>query len=224
MDYNISKNLSYNKYTASLKKMHKCYFSAITWNAELIHNKDQFVLIIPDSNDDIAYRLTESVSDLGSSFFNWSNGNYKASRVLLRVAIENFIRGVSALEEKKQLSEKNVYKLFDNASNQNILKQNNKIKSCYKSLHADYKLLCKDAHTASVQNMAHLTSLADLPAFEADKSEDTASVFVRTSKNITSIFCLLFNQFYQNMHHRNRENILNCLSRDIKPFVSAPES
>ena len=222
--YDISKNLSNKKYASSLKRMHKCYFSAVTWNAELLHNKEHFVAISSDYNNDIVFRLAEAVSDLGSSLFNWSNGNYKASRVLLRVAIENFIRGVSSIEDKTQLSEKNVYQLFSNASDQNTLKQHEKITSCYESLHSDYKLLCEDAHTATVQNMAHITSLADLPTFDRTKSEDNASVYVRVSKNMTSMFCLLFNSFYQNMHHRNRENILNSLSKSIKPHIIAPES
>jgi len=223
-DYSISENIKQDEYISSLKKMHKCYFSTVTWNAELMHNKDIFLNLNGSSNNDIIYRLSEAVSDLGSSLFNWSNGNYKASRVMLRVSIENFVRGVSGVEESDQLTEKNVYKLFETASTQNVFTDSSTVNKCYRSLHSDYKLLCKDTHTAALQNMAHLSSLADLPKFEKEKSNKASEVFVRTSKNITAIFNILFNSFYQQMHHRNKENIINCLSGEIKPFVVSPKS
>jgi hypothetical protein len=144
---------------------------------------------------------------------------------MLRVSIENFIKATSAIECKAQLTEKSVYKIFDVASGLDMFSDivNPKIRECYMALHGDYKLLCEDAHTATAQNMEHLTSLADLPAFQIIKSNSTAEVYVRVSKNITSIFCILFNSFFHKMHHRNRENILNCLNRDLRSIVLAPQ-
>lgn len=223
-EYKISGNLEIPEYVSDLKVMHKCYFGAITWNAELLNNKISFLRIYENCNEEIVYRLAEVVSDLGSSLFNWSSGNYKAAKIMLRVAVENFIRAVSAIEDKTQLIEKNVYKLFDKASIQSNLNSNITIKTCYESLHADYKLLCEDAHTATIQNMQHLTSLADLPSFGKEKSQSTSKIYVRVTKNISSIFCILFNGFYHGMHHRNKENILNSLDRYIKPIVTAPRS
>lgn len=222
-DYSISENIKQDEYLSALKKMHKSYFSAVTWNAELMHKKDLFIELNSDGDSEIIYRLSETVSDFGSSLFNWSNGNYKASRVMLRVAIENFVRGVSGIEATDQLTEKNVYTLFETASTQNIFTDNSTVNECYTSLHSDYKLLCKDAHTATLQNMAHLSSLADLPKFEKDKSKKASEVFVRACKNITAIFNLVFNSFFQQMHHRNKENIINSLSGEIKPLVLSPE-
>ncbi|WP_444898112.1 hypothetical protein [Microbulbifer sp. SSSA005] len=103
-------------------------------------------------------------------------------------------------------------------------KKNATVTKCYQSLHSDYKLLCEDAHTATIQNMEHLSSLSDLPAYEKVKSDNSANVYVRVCKNITSVFCITFNTFYHQMHHRNKENILNSLGKDIKPVVTAPES
>jgi len=220
--YRISVNLEEDDFISSLKKMHKCYFSTVTWNAELMHKKDNFLKLNANCNDDIINLISEAASDLGSSLFNWANGNYKASRVMLRISIENFIRGISGIETSDQLTEKNVYKLFDTASTQNIFSDNSAVNQCYNSLRSDYKLLCKDAHTATLQNMAHLSSLADLPTFEKNKSEKAAEVFVRTSKNITTIFNLLFNSFYHKMHHRNKENVINSLSSEVKPLIVSP--
>jgi hypothetical protein len=224
--YKISTNLRYPNYLKSMKKMHKCYFSAVSWSAELQHEREKFLRNYDDSNEDIIFRLSETVSDLGSSFFNWMNGNYKASRVMLRVSIENFIRAVSGLEDKSQLTEKSLYKVFEIASNQKIFNNSAipSIRSCYDILYSDYKILCADVHTATIQNMGNLTSLADFPAFQVGKSNDTEDVYVRVSKNIASIFCLVFNGFFHGMHHRNKENILNGVSRGLKPIIIAPPS
>ncbi len=220
--YNISKNLTVPEYLSSLKLMHKCYFSAITWNAELIHNKERFFKLESKCNEDIASRLSEVVSDLGSSLFNWVNGNYKASRVMLRIAIENFIRAVSAVENKCQLIEKNAYHLFEVAAKQDAITGNSYIKSSYEHLHSDYKILCDDAHTATIQNMEHLSSLADLPSFHKEKSASSSKIYIRVSRNISSIFCILFNLFYHEMHYRNKENILNSLNSLTKPALASP--
>lgn len=221
--YRISDNLHNVDYVLSLKKMHKCYFSSITWNAELLHKKIDFLNLETSCNEDTILRLSEVASDLGSSLFNWSNGNYKASRVMLRIAIENIIRAISATEDNGQLTEKNVYKLFDNASSQQIFNSDKNINDCYKSLHSDYKLLCEDTHTATVDNMEHLTSLSDLPTYEKERSDSSSTIFIRVSKNITSMLCIIFNTFYHRMHHRNKENILHCLNKAIKPAITAPE-
>lgn len=94
--YEIVKNLQEAEYTSSLKKMHKCYFASITWNAELLNHKTRFFEAESRSTEDIVFRLSEVVSDLGISLFNWLSGGYKACNVMLRVAIENFIRSAGA--------------------------------------------------------------------------------------------------------------------------------
>lgn len=225
-EYSMSKNLEHSDYKKFLKSMHKHYFSSITWSAELQQNKQGFLSLYADVNDDICFRLAESVSDLGSSLFSWANGNYKASKVMLRISIENFIRAISAIESKDQLSEKSAYKIFNVASCQGIFNDNvsPNIRRCYDALHNDYKLLCKDVHTAAAHNMENFTSLADFPAFQAGKSSNAAKIYIRVTKNITSIFCCLFNNFFHDMHHRNRENILYSMDSSLKASVLAPQS
>lgn len=42
--FRISKNLEGAIYLESLKNMHKVYFSMINWNAEMEHNRKDFLL------------------------------------------------------------------------------------------------------------------------------------------------------------------------------------
>ncbi|WP_345879172.1 hypothetical protein [Shewanella algae] len=224
--YRISNNLNHKEYLDSLKKMHKYYFSCITWCAELNHKKDEVSELNNNINDDIVIRLSETVSDLGSALFNWTNGNYKTSRVMLRVAIENFIRAISSIEEKSQITEKSVYRVFEVASSQNIFNHptNPSVKECYNKLKEIYKELCKDTHTATKLNMEQLTSLADLPTYQQEKSLKSSEVYSNSIKCINFIFCIVFNKFFHTMHHRNRENILNGISRDLKASIIAPNN
>jgi hypothetical protein len=217
--YRISGNLDEEEYLESLKSMHRCYFSTITWHAEMTHRKDDFLSNQTQSKDEILSRISEAVSDIGSSYFNWINGGYKTAKVMLRAAIENFVRAISSIDDGSQLTEKNVYTLFDKADCVAIFNRNESVKKMYIQLHADYKVLCEDAHTATTQNMEHLSSLAGLPVFKKKKAQDTRKIFIRVLNNMTGIFCILFNDFYHNMHYRNKENILNSLSRKIKSIV-----
>lgn len=218
--YDISANLTENAFLESLKNMHKCYFSMITWNAEMVHSEADFLFVYPTCTKEIISRISEAVSDIGSSLFNWINGGYKASRIMLRAAIENFVRSVSALDDPTQLTEKNVYSLFEKADGLAVFNASKTVKDAFDQLHSDYKLLCQDTHTTTAVNMEHMTSLAGLPTFKKHKAENCRDIYVRVARNISCIFCLTFSACYHQMHHRNRENILNCLPRKMRPIVA----
>jgi hypothetical protein len=221
--YKISKNLTNDSYRDSLKQIHKCYFALIVWGSEIQHNEDRAFLKRPDCTDEILYRLTESISDLGASLFNWINGSYKTSRVMLRVGIENFVRAVSAIEDKSQLTEGSVRTLFEKARPLAIFNFTEEVKSAFDQIHSDYALLCEDIHTAAANNMEQLSSLAGLPVFKKTKAEQSREVFVRTAKNFNLILCITFNSQYHGMHHRNRENILHSMSSKSRPLVVLEE-
>jgi hypothetical protein len=59
--------------------------------------------------------------------------------------------------------------------------------------------------------MEQLSSLAGIPVYKKGRAEDARHVYLRIAKNINFIYCLTFNQFFHNMHHRNRENILHSI-------------
>ena len=217
--YKISKNLTNSAYLDSLKQIHKCYFALIVWWAEIQHNDDKAFLKSADCTDEILHRLTESISDLGASLFNWINGSYKTSRVMLRVGIENFVRSVSAIEDKAQLTEGSVRTLFEKARPLAIFNCTEEVKSAFDQIHSDYALLCEDIHTTASNNMEQLSSLAGLPIFKKSKAEQSREVFVRISKNFNLILCITFNRQYHGMHHRNRENILHSMSTKNRPLV-----
>lgn len=219
-EYGIKDNLEQEAYSNLLKKMHKVYFSTVTWNIEMTHNEELFTQIFPRCSEESIARVSEAVSDFGSSLFNWMNGGYKVSRVMLRVGIENFIRGVGGIDDQSLFIEKSVYALFDNAKQLPLFNTNETIKSAFVQLHRDYKLLCSDAHTAKKSNMEQLSTLSGLPIFKEEKAKDSSQVFIRILKQVTYIFCLIFSSFYHQLHHRSKENILHSVERRIKPVLA----
>jgi len=220
-NYSISCNLKEETYLQSAKQMHKAYFSLVNWHVEYQHQIDFFSGKY-SSNGDVLARLSETVSDIGSSKFNWLNGSYKASRVMLRSAIENFVRAISSLNDEKQLKETSVYVLFDNAGDSIIFNSSSIVKNSFKALHSKYKELCKDTHTATAKNMENITSLVDYPKYMEGKSASTKDIFISIVKDILVILCISFNELYHKMHHRNKENILNSLPKATRQAVLVP--
>lgn len=222
-EYNISQNLEQKSYLISAKKIHKIYFSLVSWHVEY-RQKIVFFENKYTNSKDILLRISETISDIGSSKFNWLNGSYKASRVMLRSSIENFIRAISAIDDEAQIAEKNVSRLFDKAKDCNVFNTSVILKESYRAIHSKYKELCKDTHTESDINMEGITSLVDYPKYIQRKSDNTADVFIFIVKNILIILCTIFSDLYHSMHYKNKENIIDSIPRNIRPSILMPES
>jgi hypothetical protein len=218
-NYSIKATVHDKAYQSELKALHKCYFSLLTWNSEIVHGERKIIKESADIQEAFEARLCEAFSDLGSSIFNWVHGGYKASRIMARSAIENFVRCVAVLEDKSVLEEKNVYAVFDRAAFSKIFNESASSTELYKRLHSDYKVLCSDVHTASEDNMENITFLAEFPRFNAERSRKSAEIICRIFKTVISLLCLIFPNFFHQMHHKNKENILISIPRSLKPKV-----
>lgn len=221
--YKVDDNLTKKSYVDTAKNMHKAYFSLLHWHTEFLHQKDFFKEKF-SNNEEVLIRISEVISDVGSSKFNWINGSYKASRVMLRSSIENFIRALSSIKNNSLLTEKSMYALMEQAKASQIFTSSQKVKDCFTSLHNSYKELCKDTHTAKAENMERVTSLIDYPKFHEEKSKKAGEIFSSVVKNVLLILCLVFNSLYHKMHHKNRENILISIPRISKPLVLVPQT
>ncbi|KFJ87933.1 hypothetical protein IJ23_09005 [Vibrio sp. OY15] len=222
-NYKIDGNLDNSSYKTTAKSMHKAYFSLLHWHTEFMHQSEFFEENY-SNNKDIVNRISEVVSDVGSSKFNWINGSYKASRVMLRSSIENFVRALGSIDDESLLVEKSVYSLMGRAKVTSIFTSSEKVKSSFGNLHESYKELCKDTHTSQSENMEKISSLVDYPKFYEQKSNSTGGIFTSVVKNILIILCIVFNALYHKMHHKNRENILISIPRTSKPLILAPQA
>lgn len=218
--YSVAPSLGKTSYIESLKSMHKVYFSVVCWHAEVMSSKDDISASRSSFTNDVWLRISEAVSDLSSSLFNWINGSYKACRIMLRSSIENFVRAIAAIEQPEIIREKNIYKLFESSAKLQIFTAHSTTRHYYDQLHSDYKVLCRDTHTASFENMEQITSLDGLPVYAKTKAVSAKDLYVRVSQSLTIIMCLLLNAEFHKMHHRNRENILNIVPKPIRPIIA----
>lgn len=217
--YSIREIVANRAYQAELKGIHKVYFSVLNWNAEMLCGENSMIASKKDDVELLNARLAESFSDIGSAVFNWSHGGYKTARIMIRSAIENFIRCVAGVESYDLLGEKNIFTLFEEASKLAIYNSSSNVKDLFKKIHSDYKLLCQDVHTADAGNMENISFVAEFPRFDAEKSRQTSLIICRVIKNIISMLCLIFSVFFHKMHHRNKENILISIPASLKPSV-----
>jgi hypothetical protein len=221
--YSIGKTLNNDKFQSDLRLIHKAYFSLLTWGAEMSHGANSVTSELPAISGPFEQRLNEAFSDIDSAVFNWVQGGYKAARVMIRSAIENFVRSVAGLEDSQLLSEKNVFSLFEKSSKLFIFNSIPSIQLYFKKLHSDYKVLCLDVHTAGVANMEKISSLAEFPRFDTLKSRHGAEIIIRVIKNLIASLCLIFNKFFHKMHHKNKENVLISIANNIKPVIHGIE-
>ena len=218
--YDIRENLEQKEYCKLLITMHKSYFSLITWNAELQTKTSDFKDQYRITSDSIMLYFNETISDVASSFFSWINGANKPSRVMLRVGLENFIRACAGVDNPKLLESQDIRKLFEEIRNISSIRLNSNLSQLFAQLCSDYANLCNDSHTSTSRNMAHVNSLEEFPTFEHTESLETSIVFSRVIKNISSAFCLRFNSFFHEMHHKNKENILISIPKKLKPIIN----
>ena len=111
--------------------------------------------------------------------------------------------------------------MLDTAAVTKIFSSNKEVKKIFADLRSTYKLLCEDAHTATNQNMAKITSLSEFPYFEKGGAKSCSTVFTAVTMNITATFCILFITFFHEMHHMNKVNILNSLPRKLKAVINS---
>lgn len=179
-------------------------------NAKCIHRKLLSILILSNEleaqnglNEIENKYLKEVCSDLILAFFCWANGAYKPAELQLRSSIENFIKALIYRTNTTIISTKNVYEIFDIASNSAIF--NNKVcKKHFNALHNEYSNLCAFAH-GRLDSLSQTGALINLPEYDFKLASDFCNYFQRT---INSMLSVLYFNYYANvfrMHEQNRD-------------------
>jgi len=174
-NYKLKKLLKDDNVRKEVKKLHKLYFSLLTFIAELKNyiDDDQHENVV--SKQQFTY-LAEASSDIATCIFHDINGSYKSSKMMIRSSIETFLKGFCYDELPNLINEKSVYKIFDDVKSLEYFKQENQLKS-YEVLHHAYIELCKDTHTAKEVNMQKITALKYFPTFDKTKSEEIYGIY-----------------------------------------------
>lgn len=202
----------------SLKPLHKKYFSYLTFMSEALHNQSpQNGTPISGTQQDY---LLESCSDIGNSIFLTLNGAYKPSKMMLRSSIETFLKGFVFDEIPTIVTEKSVYEIFDQVRNCAFFSKETQLLSSFDILRNEYSQLCSDIHTATAGNMVHITALLYFPNFDKSEAIKIGSHFDKIVTNILILLGVKFNYLFHEMHHRNKEIVLNSIPRSHKPMIN----
>ena len=106
-------------------------------------------------------QLAESFSDLTSAYFAALHGLYKPAHMSLRSGIETFTRGLAGLSSSEAASTKNVYRLFEIASESKVFQKN--AKTHFDRIHQQYAALCDYTHTATPAHMVKNYAMSSFP-------------------------------------------------------------
>lgn len=205
-EYSLNTSLSLPEFIVSLKAFHKAYFSFLNLVTQLEHQNIWPV--------EVSYRLKESCSDIGQALFLMCHGAYKPANLILRSSIENYAKGIGFYEDPSILTMKNLYEVFDVAKS---------FKGCtgidfsklMSSLHTDYGELCDYTHTATIDEMAHISALNVLPQFDIDKANALSTIATRVLKNYVIIILFSFKKEFFRIDPDNRDSILCILSATL---------
>ena len=223
--YSTSKIIELEGFVPSTRITHKHYVpllqilaetNKLATSRELTFFGDQ----IGPYSKSILY-LQECVSDIGCSLFCSINGAYKPADMLLRSAIENFMKFAVGASAKKVYRMKNVYEIFE-------LFQANKAfdvvdKKVYELIRFLYVELCKTTHTASVTQMAKIHSLNSFPGFHQAKY----GCWVKNSTQLIVAFSAIIvagnKNIYLGAHYKSREIIEAVLPKPVLRKILAGE-
>lgn len=161
------------------------------------------------------FYLKESVSDVLQSFFTWVNGAYKGADLLLRSSIENFNKAIIGNYNNQVYVEKSVYKIFDMASQRSEYQSMMTNESFYDVLHRVYVELCKSTHTATNDDMDHITAMNLLPKYDDDKAEDYMNLMILLLDAYLGFFLANYKEFVDKMYRENMDIFYDVLSKNI---------
>ncbi len=213
--YSIEPNIKNAEFQTFLSTYHKRYFAYLTFIAELSQYQSKALLSGLNESQYIFY--TESCSDCGLALFDSVNGNYKGSRLFLRSSIENFMKAICLDEDMTIDQEKNVYTLFERAKAISFFSIET-TKNLFDIIHQQYKELCKDVHTATINNMVQLSALNTLPSFDVAQAKRVEVVVLSLIPAYVTLLALKYNAFYHNIYYENRDVIQTTL---IKEYAKA---
>lgn len=217
---NYSITDKYNKGLSDniIKPIHKSYYSTLVLLAELNHQKAKpevsCIGAVKAQRKLFWLHLSESFSELGSSFFLIINGCYKASDQVLRSSIENFIKALGSLDKTGLNQIKSVCEIFEKSGSSKFFstdlgRQNhNKLSTLYSSL-------CSTVHTGDEKHMQKISSLGDFPAINIDRAKIAKKNYINIAKIYTSSLSAMFPQNFHKMHHRNRDIVQLSLSSTV---------
>lgn len=217
-NYTTAANIGNAGFVKFLSAYHKKYLAYLTHIAELSAYKAAPTLSgLCEKQFDF---FSESCSDCGLALFDAVNGNYKASRLLLRSSIENFMKAISLDEDVTIDQESSVYNLFNRVKAVSFFAGSAELMKLFTAIHQEYKGLCMDVHTATVANMTHLSALKSFPAFDQKQADGVMRVAKVLICSYVTLLAVKYNAHYHSIGYANKEVIENAVIQEFADLIN----
>ncbi len=202
----------------TVKRIHRVYFGLITFMGEfeMISNSDNHSNKLAINN--LKY-LREVCSDLGHAFFCNVQGTYKGAGMLLRSSLEGLWKVVISSKEKV---------IFGRRDHGHKLKERAKkaylrdifIKQILDEMYENhYSPLSEIVHTTHTKQMEQTSALNYFPKFAESHSQKVETHFVKLCQYYTLICCLIYREFFLQMHPANQRIVLNGIAPNYRSIV-----
>jgi hypothetical protein len=211
--YELSSLLEDKNYKTSVKSIYRRYHSLLIWQADLSGGN---IWSNVAKEKEFCLYFSEAVSDICHSFLLFCHGMYKAANLVMRVAIEAFIKAVGLAGDQKVLTITSLFEVFNIVSSVDIIKNNTLCSRCFQKIHQDYIELCNYVHIASPSYMSLTSATGAFPKFCLNESKDFEKRIKETIVSICSIFAIMFNNRFKAMHHSSIDIILDILPKKAR--------
>lgn len=220
-EYSLSDVLQSKAREQLIKRGHKCCLAALqVWAiAEQLTRNGQLTFrqhLLNEATPQFE-QISETFSDLTSSFFAAIHGLYKPAHMSLRSAIETFIRGMAGLYSAEAATTTSVYRLFELARGYDIF--SGPAAHHFHVLHQQYGQLCGFTHSATPAHMAKNYALSNFPKQDIE----TLRIWVRHQESVIKAMLAIFvfsnRSLYLNATPQAQDVYEEVLSKDVRLFA-----
>jgi len=211
-EYSLKESIQDEGFISAIKPVHKSYFSFLSFVYGMCFINDEKIAI------QIIDRMKESSSDLGTVIFLLANGAYKPANLMARSAIENFMKSFAFMVDEKSLDEKSLFNLIDTAGKFSMFSERD-LKIKFDELKGFYAVLCSHVHTATIQEMAHISALNTLPTFNNAKCLALSNTIVKSVNAMIYIYIWVFRDEFFCLPEPHRANILSVMTKPQRRLI-----
>jgi hypothetical protein len=213
--YSLGKTIASNReFKTLLRSLYKRHHALLVWHTDL-HAREVWE---GNGEKDATFReyLGEATSDVCQSVLLFAQGLYKPAYLVLRSAIENFIRCIGIAGDQAVLSLSSVFELMAVVRDTRVVRQSTTLLAAFDKLRRVYGELCSYVHSSEHEYMSLTAYLGVYPRF----NEQNASDFAKVCRDVIVSFCgaltLLFSVRFRELHHRDMDVIADILPRQVK--------
>jgi hypothetical protein len=214
-NYSLRETIVDNKpLKALVRSLYKRHHALLVWHVNL----EQREIWEGNTTKDTAFRqhLKESTSDVCQSILVFSQGLYKPSYLMLRSAVENFLKCVAIAENQAVLSLTSVFDLMAVVKDTPAISGSANLRTSFRNLRRIYAELCSYVHSSDHEFMSLTAYLGEYPGFDNIKSADYVKSCRSAIVSMCSMLTLLFPTRLREFHHRDLDFVADILPKNVK--------